>query len=144
MRGSPPLHLVLFIVLFAALAVPLAKLTFARAKVTMNHEVRQSEKTTTLIRLRFAHPLQSASITLNGAELLGASVVPGSNVETTQEIEIPKEGIEFLVKVLWPEGTPDTAFSIELEPDGLDTQTQTKWSSDRKIEDVFVFQWTLP
>jgi hypothetical protein len=144
MRGSPPLHLVLLIVLFGALAVPLAKLTFARAKVTMNHEVRQSGKTPTLIRFRFAHPPQSASITLNGGVLLGASVVPGSNVETTQEIEIPKEGIEFLAKVLWPEGTPDTAFSIELEPDGLDTQTQTKWSSGSKLEDLFVFKWSQP
>ena len=30
MRGSPPLHLVLFVIGFALLAMPLAQLTFAR------------------------------------------------------------------------------------------------------------------
>jgi hypothetical protein len=62
-------------------------------------------------------------------------------VEFESELAIPKEGLEFLVNVTWPEGTPDTAFAIELEPDGLETQTQTRWASGATLDDVFTFQW---
>jgi hypothetical protein len=141
MRGSPPLHLVLLILLFGAISVPLAQLTFARAKVTMNHEVQQSGKTRTHIRFRFAHAPLSASVKLHGKDLMTAKFPPTGNLGATMELVIPEEGIEFLVSVTWPEGTPDTAFAMELEPDGLETQSQTRWSNGASLSEIFTFEW---
>jgi hypothetical protein len=99
--------------------------------------------TRTYIRLRFAHAPLSASVKLDGRELVDAKFAPSSSstVEFQSDLSIPKEGLELVVNVTWPEGTPDTAFAVELEPDGLDAQAQTRWSTGAKLEDVFNFQW---
>jgi hypothetical protein len=143
MRGSPPLHLVIFGIVFAALAVPLAQLTFSRAPAVTMGAAAEVAKTRTYIRFRFAHAPVSASVKLDGRELVAAKFAPPSNstVEFQSELSIPKEGLELVVNVTWPEGTPDTAFAVELEPDGLDAQSQTRWSTGAKLEDVFNFQW---
>jgi hypothetical protein len=143
MRGSPPLHLVIFGVVFAALAVPLAQLTFSRAPAVQAPPPLQSAKTRTHIRFRYAHVPLQVSVQLNGRELASATYAQpkSASVEFESELIIPMEGLEFLVKVTWPAGTPDTAFAMELEPDGLETQAQTHWSTGATLEDVFTFQW---
>ena len=144
MRGSPPLHLVIFGVVFAALAVPLAQLTFSRPPVvSVEAPAAHAAKTRTYIRFRFAHAPLSASVKLDGRELVPAdsASLRSSTVEFQSDLAIPREGLELVVNVTWPEGTPDTAFAIELEPDGLDAQSQTRWSTGSKLEDVFNFQW---
>ena len=144
MRGSPPLHLVLFVIGFALLAVPLARLTFARTNAPVNREVSVPDGTRTQIRLRFAHVPIRASVKLEGRELLAANFTRAGNIEFQTELSIPNEGIEFQVSVVWPDGTPDTAFSMELEPDGLDAQSQTRWSGGARMNDVIAFEWKQP
>jgi hypothetical protein len=145
MRGSPPLHLVLFVVGFALLAVPLAQLTFARpARPAEAREEAPSADTPTVIRLRFAHVPSSVSLKLDGAELLGKSSGPLSNrlrMETRGNLHIPSDGIELGIAAKWPQGTPDTAVTLELEPDGLDAQSQTRWSSGASLNEVLSYQW---
>ena len=142
MRGSPPLHLVLFMVAFALLAIPLSHLTFARPEsVVTTSQVQASEKTSTQLRFRFAHKPVSISVKLDGTELFSAKVPDKSTASVRNELTIPKEGLELVVTVAWPEGTPDTAFTMEVEPDGMDMQTQTHWSSGSHMEEFYTFQW---
>jgi hypothetical protein len=143
MRGSPPLHLVIFGIVFAALAVPMAQLTFSRAPAVTMGRAAEVATTRTYIRFRFAHAPLSASVKLDGRELVAAKFAPpsSSTVEFQSDLSIPKEGLELVVNVTWPEGTPETAFAVELEPDGLDAQSQTRWSTGAKLDDVFDFQW---
>jgi len=144
MRGTPPLHLVLFFVVFGALSVPLAKLTFARpAPPPMAPAKETAEATPTVIRLRFAHVPQSVSLKLGGTELLPAAVAshPSGNMETRADLKLPPDGIELVLTAAWPDGTPDTAVTVELEPDGLDTQSQTRWSDSTSLSEPLTYQW---
>lgn len=146
MRGSPPLHLVLFAIGFVLLAVPLAQLTFARpaAKGGVIVQTEPDAPTTSAyVRLRFAHKPESLSVQLDGREL----VTPGSLQSAMSVIEIKEnllltsDGLELLVNSKWPAGTPDTALSLELEPDGFDMQSQTRWSSGNHLSDALTFHW---
>lgn len=149
MRGYPPIQLFFFILVFGAVAVPLARLTFAREKtdapvVAVNK--KQSENLIpTHLRVRFAHPMKSLSLKLNGRELPRNSPTristPASPVEIREDIDIPADGIEFIVSAQWPDGTPDTALTLEVEPDGLDTKSETRWSSGNQLTEVISFQW---
>jgi hypothetical protein len=144
MRGSPPLHLVLFAVGFALLAIPLAQLTFARPERQAATQVEKaSTATPTLIRLRFAHAPKSVSLKQHdGPELLsGTSGPPGAEIEARGDLRISEDTIELLLDVTWPEGTPDTAVTVDLEPDEKELQGQTRWSTGARLEEVLSYQW---
>ena len=147
MRGSPPLHLVLFAVGFALLAIPLARLTFARPATPAVVSTREASPgdtaTPTLLRVRFAHPPRSASLKHEAAELLPApSPEPRApSFEARTRLTLPPDGIELLLEVTWPQGTPDTAVTVELEPDGLEARSQTRWSSGGMLTEVLTFHW---
>lgn len=145
MRGSPPLHLVLFAVGFALLAVPLAQLTFARPAVLRDTSAVLAESPTvpTVVRIRVAHVPETLSLKLNGRELVagGGTKPTAAALELRENIAIPADGLEFLLSAKWAAGTPDTAVSVELEPDGLDAQSQTRWSAGTQIEDVITYRW---
>lgn len=144
MRGSPPLHLVLFAVAFVLLAIPLSHLTFARPEPEVNPtEAQPSDKIATQLRVRFAHTPVSISIKLDGNELFTARIQDRSAASVATELTIPKEGLEFVVSVVWPEGTPDTAFTMEVEPEAMDMQSQTHWSSGSRMEEFYTYQWKL-
>jgi hypothetical protein len=145
MRGSPPLHLVIFVVGFALLAIPLAQLTFARPARTIETEVQSPQaKTSTLIHLRFAHAPTSVSLKQSGGPELLKKLEDNatSEIEAKVDLEIPEAGIEFLLNVTWPDGTPDTAVTMELQPDEMDSQSQTHWSSGASMRDeVINYEW---
>ena len=145
MRGSPPLHLILFALGFALLAVPLSRLTFARPIVVRDTSALVTDVLTvpTIVRIRVAHVPEALSLKLNGHELVagGGTRPTAAALELRENIAIPADGLEFLLSAKWPSGTPDTAVSVELEPDGLDAQTQTRWSTGAQIEDVITYRW---
>ena len=144
MRGSPPLHLVLFAVGFALLAVPLAQLTFARPAISASEAATHAvEKTPTVIRLQFAHVPAKVSLKHEGVELLSTSNIQGgaSRIETRAPLELSSDGIELMMEVTWPDGTPNTAVSVELEPDEKDAQSQTRWSRGAKLGEALTYQW---
>ena len=145
MRGSPPLHLVLFALAFALLAVPLGQLTFGRLDASQTERVADPlAPTPAVLRVRFAHVPKGISVKLGAKELMPAKPQATASMEARVELAIPKEGIDLLVGVTWPEGTPDTAVTVELEPDGLEAQAQTRWSTGAKLTEVFTFQWMQP
>lgn len=126
---------------FGVLAVPLVNLTTARKAVAVQKAVQAAGLHKTLVRLRFAHPPKSASLKYGEKELLEKPDLASSPVELDADLEIPAEGIEFILSAEWPDGTPDTALTLELEPDGLDTKSETRWSLGSTMTEVISFQW---
>lgn len=147
MRGNPPLHLALALIGFFLLAIPLAKLTFARTDVrpvtpTIGTPVENITTSGCLLRVRFAHQPKGLSIIHGGKMLLETKGADAkSPIEQNIRLDISRDGIELKVAAEWPEGTPDTALTIELEPDGLDTRSVTRWSRGERINEIVSFTW---
>ena len=143
MRGYPPIQLFFLMLAFGAMAVPLAKLTFARPQVAapVERPKIESKLIPSLLRIRYAHRPKSVSLKLGDRELLATSALDASPVETNVGLEIPADGIEFNLTAEWPEGTSDTALTLEVEPDGLDSKGETRWSSGNELTEVIPFQW---
>jgi hypothetical protein len=145
MRGSPPLHLVLFAIGFALLAIPLAELTFARPVQKLDTSAAAPlGSTPTLIHLRFAHSPKSVSLKQSGGPELLKKLEGNAptEIETKVDLEIPEAGIEFFLNVTWPDGTPNTAVTVELQPDEMDPQSLTRWSSGASMNDeVISYKW---
>lgn len=148
MRGYPPIQLFFLMLAFGAMAVPLAHLTFARDKpvvVAAAPKVPAARLTPTQLRIRFAHPLKALSLKLSDRDLIKNTTTGiatfSSPIELNQDIDIPADGIEFIVSAQWPGGTPDTALTLDVEPDGLDTKSETRWSSGNQLTEVISFQW---
>lgn len=148
MRGYPPIQLFFLMLAFGAMALPLARLTFAKEKpagVATAPKKEETKHTPTQLRIRFAHPMKSLSVKLGDREVLQDAAAGtakfASPVELKADLDIPAEGIEFIVSAEWPEGTPDTALTLELEPDGLDSKSETRWSSGNQMTEVISFQW---
>lgn len=145
MRGFPPLHLLLFAIAFGLVAVPLSHLTFARPAVVRI----QTGKPTVIpdgvhsyVRLRFAHVPEKVSVRLGGQLLLDEKTTnPAATMETEATFVIPKEGLELLVEATWPTGTPSTAITLELEPDEKEARSQTHWSADAALSQIYSFVW---
>lgn len=142
MRGYPPIHLLVLMLAFGAMAVPLVNLTTARtvaAAAPRAEQVAGMHKTH--LALRFAHAPKSISLKMGEREFFKESALNASPIETQAELAIPTDGIEFILSAEWPDGTPDTALTLEVEPDGLDTKTETRWSIDTTLTEVISFQW---
>lgn len=145
MRGFPPIHIILFAVAFALVAVPLSKLTFARPVLSLPAAPAPASvdtgKNPTLLRLRFAHRPLAVSVKAGADKLWEVTQPEEMTLEHPVALAIPAEGLEFWVTATWPEGTPDTAVSLELEPEGKDTLSQTHWSLGPTMDQIFSFSW---
>ncbi|MBL9115711.1 MAG: hypothetical protein JNJ83_11950 [Verrucomicrobiaceae bacterium] len=141
MTGSPPLHLALLLVVFIVLSVPLVQLTSAPShRVMIPSEEVEDDIVAGVLRFRWAHlPNQ---VTLKCGDLVFYDSKPeGSILEKEIQLKIPDEGVELSLHAEWPANTPDTAITVELEPDGLDGRSETKWSSESRLDDVITFIW---
>ncbi|TLD71265.1 hypothetical protein FEM03_06940 [Phragmitibacter flavus] len=149
MRGSPPIHLLIFSLAFALLAFPLSRLTFGRKDITLPRPVEAPsigpKTTNTHLRLRFSHPPQSLTIRPLSAgestELIKLSPDTLSPFEETVALNLDDHTIELSIEATWPDQTPDAAITLDLEPDGLDLQSKTVWSTDQSLSEILTFQW---
>ncbi len=128
---------------FGAMAVPLARLTFAKpyAAAPVARAKVAPHLIPTLLRLRYAHPPKSLSLRLGGRELLSSSTPAASPVEVSLDLDIPRDGVEFALTGAWDESTADTAVTLEIEPEALDLKTETRWSPGASRTEVISFQW---
>ena len=147
MRGFPPLHVIIFAVAFALLAIPLSHLTFARIDETplalVKVEKQESSQIPTFIRVRMAHKPDTLSMTVDGKELLSAEQQKPQELDLSFEapLTIPAEGVEIFTKATWPEGTPGTAVTIDLEPNDKEPKSETNWSTSTGLKSSYLFQW---
>ena len=147
MRGFPPLHVLIFAVAFALLALPLSRLTFARPDAAptshVKTEKKAEDKVPTFIRMRLAHVPISLSLQVDGHELLSPEQQKPKETEISldTEIAIPADGIEIIATATWPDGTPDTALTLELEPNEKENRSLTNWSTGNKLSAPYTFRW---
>ena len=147
MRGSPPLHLLVFTLLFALLVVPLSHLTATRPQPPGAHGASlsssNSSKVHAIFRLRTAHPAEHLSLTLNGEELIpeASRSHPPTQMEIEHQVPNPHDGFELALQATWPSGTPDTVVSVEAEPDEFDAKSQFQWSNHNQAAGTFLFRW---
>lgn len=143
MRGYPPVHVLILLIAFGAMAVPLSHLTVAPNKppAAASPQPVESQHVASFLRLRFAHQPRSVSLKLAGRELLASPALDVSPIETQVELDIPHDGIEVIVSAEWPERTPETALTLEIEPEGMETRTATRWSAGSQLTEVISFQW---
>ncbi len=92
-------------------------------------------------RVRYAQPPRKLVIKHGTGELPLPAMLPPSPLEGHASLALAAQSLEWHVIAEWPPGTPETALTIEVEPDRLDKRSQTNWSIDARIEDVFTFAW---
>ena len=140
MRGFPPIQLFLLSLAFVALAVPLSHLTgnTHNAKV-IQPAVKETQRVKALLRLRFAHPPTTLSLTLADKELIASA--EASPLELHAVLASTQDGVDVFLSATWPENTPDTALTLEIEPDGLEARSETRWSAAGSLDEVITFSW---
>lgn len=163
MRGSPPLHLLLLAAVFALVAIPLARLTGARAGeaataagmaladgerlvvegVDEHPDEEHAHRVATRVRIYFAHRPQAVRLLAGEKDLLAGFDASGieAPMETEADLAIGHEGHELVLEATWPEGTPLTAVTVELEPEGLEARSETRWAAEAEVSDVLTFVW---
>jgi hypothetical protein len=140
MRGFPPIQLFLLCLAFIALAVPLSHLTgnTHNAKV-IQPAVKETQRVKALLRLRFAHPPTTLSLTLADKELIASA--EASPLELHAVLPATQDGVDVFLSATWPQNTPDTALTLEIEPDGLEARSETRWSAAGSLDEVITFSW---
>jgi hypothetical protein len=140
MRGFPPIQLFLLCLAFVALAVPLSHLTgnTHNAKV-IQPAVKETQRVKALLRLRFAHPPTTLSLTLADKELIASA--EASPLELHAVLPATQDGVDVFLSATWPQNTPDTALTLEIEPDGLEARSETRWSAAGSLDEVITFSW---
>jgi hypothetical protein len=140
MRGFPPIQLFLLCLAFVALAVPLSHLTgnTSHAKV-VKVAAKEAKSVKALLRLRFAHPPTTLSLTLADKELIASA--EASPLELHAVLPATQDGVDVFLSATWPQNTPDTALTLEIEPDGLEARSETRWSAAGSLDEVITFSW---
>lgn len=142
MRGFPLINAAIILVALGLILVPLIKLTstpsvgpaFANAPADLAND---SESVTVSISFRSAHAPESIKVSH-----LGKTLVDTDTVQATFEVgmAIPEEGVDLLVEVVWPNGTPDTALEVTLEPTAQESLAQVLWA-EGSAEEILTFVW---
>jgi len=55
-------------------------------------------------------------------------------------LDLADEGVELIIEVEWPEGTPHSAVELVLEPDALEGKGVTLWGTGR-IDEIATYRW---
>lgn len=146
MRGFPPIQIFLLVLAFVVLAIPLSFLTgtMTPAKAAAGSAAgaaKGAEVTNVkgLVRVRYAHRPATLSVKVGDKELVTG--IEESPMEMDAVLAAPKGGVDVFLKATWPEGTPDSAITLEVEPDGLETRSETRWSSNAKLDEVITLKW---
>ena len=137
MRGSPILRAVLVFIALLGLAPLLWKLTRPVLADTVPKVQPEPRRAKVEGRVSFSTAATRVSIQHLGREVWGKAS-PSAAEDFSAEIPWPKEGIEFHVLVVWPDGTRNAAMRLRLTaPDGTDYD-RSVWG-DATADDVLRF-----
>jgi hypothetical protein len=150
MRGSPLFNTVLVVLGLALAAAGLAGLTGGRAAapgaaamVDGAGDAAVEADSVCPARLKFAHVPESVSVSHLGRELWGAS--GAGTAEFGFDLRLPAtlaaDGVDLLLSVRWPAGTPESVAELTLEPPSLDSRTRSAWG-EGSLDEVLAFTWT--
>ena len=141
MRGSPPVQLTLLLLVFLGVGIPLVRLTSGTAPSLESPATVEEGPRSVFYRIRYAQVPRKLVIKQGSTELPLPASLPPSPLEGHASLALAAQSLEWQVLAEWPPGTAETALTIEVEPDHLDKRSQTNWSIDGRIEDVFIFAW---
>lgn len=136
MRGFPLINTAVILVALGLILIPMIKLTSAPPKVTPRKSIDDTPSDTipVEIEVRHAHQPEQLSISHLGKEIWTI----GSDSET--QLVIPEEGVDLLVQVRWPEGTPESAVEISLAPQAMASLSRNLWGKG-DLEEILTFVW---
>ncbi len=139
MRGFPLINAGIILLALAALMIPLVQLTSAPPAVQIEVDKRPEETSTPItLSVRWAHRPEKLSVHHLGKVLWRWSGEDDAECETS--LPISSVGIDLLVTVEWPEGTPESAIELSVEPRALETQKGILWG-EGATEEVLTFKW---
>jgi hypothetical protein len=145
MRGFPPFQLLLVVLLFVAGGIPVYQLTkeTPAPKQSQQAATSTSDASTTaaFLKIRWAHPPQSLTLSLDSVTLYQWTAGDSSPVEKDVMIPASTDGWEIAVNGQWPETTPSTALSISLSPEDKEEQELTRWSLNGTVDDILSYTW---
>ena len=142
MRGFPLINAAIILVALGVILVPLVKLTSAPPTVIADRPLLQTEtedpnSVSVSLSFRSAHTPDSIKVSH-----LGKLLVNTDSVDDIIDVDlmIPEEGVDLLVDVQWPNGTPETALELTLEPTARDSLAQVLWG-EGQVEEILTFVW---
>lgn len=136
MKGSPLIRAVIAFILISLAGVPLWKLTRANTAVAAPAQTEAAEAKIGL-RLTFSSPPQSFSIAHLGS-VVWSGATQATDATKTVSFAYPKEGVDLVVKVIWPADAAEAAVRVRLtDPDGNE-HDKTVWGR-AEIEEVVTF-----
>lgn len=138
MEGRPWMRIALLLIGFSLLGVPVWSMTrekkpsLAIANVVIAKPAQQLRVT-----LTFAEPPLSFSLKhLN--EVLCEGAAPDREFSCNWKIVVPPEGVDLLLKAVWPPTAPKTAARVEISRDDTVLIDQTFWTECRLVQSVTV------
>lgn len=145
MRGFPPFRILIVIAAFALLAIPLWKLThvdihhFSSSEGQEAVEVLPAPESEINLVLRCAHAPESLTLFDSEGEIASfknEKKWPQYIVYRTSRMSNWEIGVE----AQWGPEVTSTAVTLELSPKGRETLSETRWSVENGMDDVFTFE----
>jgi len=129
MRGSPLLNALIAFLAIALLGIPVQRLTRAVAIAAPTPAPAAADAGQKVpVELRFTTPPKSVRIQHLGKVIWSADE-PGASTDAELTLAWPKEGIDLLVEIAWPDDAPLAAARVVLtDPDGND-HTESIWGA---------------
>jgi hypothetical protein len=139
MRGSPLLNALIAFLAIALLGIPVQRLTRAVAIAAPTPApVAADAEQKVPVELRFTTPPKSVRIQHLGKVIWSADE-PGTSADAELTLAWPKEGIDLLVEIDWPDDAPLSAARVVLTDPDNNERTETIWGTGRKNK-VLTFQ----
>ena len=137
MRGRPIIQWLLFLGLWAGLALPIALITRSEQTVQESRNAEDSSVMTWLT-LRFSTQPAHFELLQNDTVLWQETSPDGLEFETALPISIDEFGAEFVFKSSTPAAG---AIEITVEPDERQQRSQTLWV-DGDVNETLTFSWS--
>ena len=136
MKGSPLIRAGIAFLFIALSGVPLWRLTRANTAVAAPAQTAAAAAKVAL-RLTFSSPPRSFSIAHLGS-VVWKDGTQATDVTKTLTLAYPKEGVDLVVKVVWPADAGEAAVRVRLtDPDGNE-HPKTVWGRG-EMEEVVTF-----
>lgn len=144
MRGRPWLELIVFVLVWAALAVPLWRLTGGEHADDDDYGRGEGSAGKTVqawAELRFAHAPEAVTLAVGTNVLWGLTAPMPLRVDTDLALPLADGHVAVAVGVTWPRAVTASVVELTLEPEGLPGQTRHAWGAGT-LSDTWEFQWT--
>ena len=129
MRGSPLLNALIAFLAIALLGIPVHRLTRAVAVAAPTPaQVDPVASVKVPVELRFTTAPKSVRIQ-HLDKVVWSADAPGTSTDAELTLTWPKEGVDLLVEIAWPDDAPLAAARVVLTDPDSNERTQTIWGT---------------